>query len=355
MLTNHHEYYSAHYFAELLAGDLKETLDQWKAHADTHPDSEDHKEPPARLRSLAQPYFRSLEKIRRAPDSLAEIQRDFLTGLLPIFGYDLGPSWRAVGHGSATVRIPLIGEVTTQSGAPALWVIEALPTGTSDDELGTDPLSLSPHPSQYAADPQNSNPQLPGRALLSSNPRSIISNPQSLPTWEEVLSKDIFGLDEPPRWVIFISFGQIVLCDRMKWAERRFLSFDLRELFNRREDPTLRATAALLHRDSTCPADGLSLLDGLDESSHKHAFAVSETLKLAVVASIEDLANEAVHYIRTVRKEALFNQPDAKLERELTRDCVRYIYRLLSCFYLEARPELGYLPVKSEEYLKGYS
>jgi hypothetical protein len=24
MLTNHHEYYSAHYFAELLAGDLKE-------------------------------------------------------------------------------------------------------------------------------------------------------------------------------------------------------------------------------------------------------------------------------------------------------------------------------------------
>ncbi len=26
-----------------------------------------------------------------------------------------------------------------------------------------------------------------------------------------------------------------------------------------------------------------------------------------------------------------------------------------SCFYLEARPELGYLPVKSEEYLKGYS
>ena len=141
----------------------------------------------------------------------------------------------------------------------------------------------------------------------------------------------------------------------MKWAERRFLSCDLRELFNRREEPALRATAALLHRDSTCPADGLSLLDGLDESSHKHAFAVSETLKLAVVASIEDLANEAVYYIRTIRKEALFNQPDEKLERELTRDCLRYIYRLLSCFYLEARPELGYLPIKSEEYLTGYS
>ena len=343
MLTNHHEYYSAHYFAELLAGDLKETLERWKVLADEHPDSESRREPPARLRSLAQPYFRALEKIRRAPDSLAETQRDFLTSLLPVFGYTLAPSWRALGHGSSTVRIPLIGEVATQSGAPALWIIETLPIGPSDDELSTDPLSLTPFPSQFTADPQNTNPQLPGKPAAADR------------TWEDILSKDIFAQEEPPRWVIFLSFGQIVLCDRMKWAERRFLSCDLRELFNRREEPALRATAALLHRDSTCPADGLSLLDGLDESSHKHAFAVSEDLKLAVVASIEDLANEAVYYIRNIRKEALFNQPDEKLERQLTRDCLRYIYRMLSCFYLEARPELGYLPIKSEEYLTGYS
>jgi hypothetical protein len=350
MLTNHHEYYSAHYFAELLAGDLRETLERWKNLADQFPDSEAHREPPARLRSLAQPYFRALEKIRRTPDSLAEIQRDFFTSLLPALGYSLSPSWRALGQGSHAVRIPLIGEVTTQSGAPALWIIETLPIGPSDDELATDPLSLTPHPIQYTADPQNQNPQLPGvPAFKIQNPTSHISS------WEEILSQRIFSQEEPPRWIIFLSFGQIVLCDRMKWAERRFLSCDLRELFNRREEPALRATAALLHRDSTCPADGLSLLDGLDESSHKHAFAVSEDLKLAVVASIEDLANEAVHYIRNVRKEALFNQPTEKLERELTRDCLRYLYRLLSCFYLEARPELGYLPIKSEEYLTGYS
>jgi hypothetical protein len=358
-LTNHREYYTEHYFAELLTGDLKATLDQWKAAADEHPDSEDHREPPARLRSLAQPWFRSLEKLRREPASLAALQRDFLATLLPVLGYPLAPTWRALGHGSAAVRIPLLGEVTTQSGAPALWLIEALPTGTADDELSTDPLSLTPQKSQYAADPQHQDPQLPGRAPLSSSsdlrPSTFRPSDSSPRTWEDILSKDIFGLEEPPRWVLFLSFGQIVLCDRMKWAERRFLSFDLREIFNRREDPTLRATAALLHRDSTCPADGLSLLDGLDESSHKHAFAVSNDLKLAVVASIEDLANEAVYYIRIIRKEALFNQPDEKLERELTRDCLRYLYRMLFCFYLEARPELGYLPVQSEEYLSGYS
>ena len=357
-LTNHREYYTEHYFAELLAGDLRATLDQWKAAADEHPDSEDHREPPARLRSLAQPWFRALEKLRREPASLAALQRDFLATLLPVLGYPLAPSWRALGHGSSAVRIPLLGEVTTQSGAPALWLIEALPTGVADDELSTDPLSLTPQKSQYAGDPQHQDPQLPGRAPLSSSdlrPSTFRHSDSSPRTWEDILSKDIFGLEEPPRWVLFLSFGQIVLCDRMKWAERRFLSFDLREIFNRREDPTLRATAALLHRDSTCPADGLSLLDGLDESSHKHAFAVSNDLKLAVVASIEDLANEAVYYIRIIRKEALFNQPDEKLERELTRDCLRYLYRMLFCFYLEARPELGYLPVQSEEYLSGYS
>lgn len=71
---------------------MKETLDRWKAIADAYPDSEDYREPPARLRSLAQPYLRALEKIRRAPDSLAEIQRDFLASILPVFGYDLTPS-----------------------------------------------------------------------------------------------------------------------------------------------------------------------------------------------------------------------------------------------------------------------
>jgi len=353
-LTNHREYYSAHYFAELLSGDLKATLDAWKATALEHPDSEDHREPPARLRGLAREYFKTIERLQRASadDATLTHQQDFLTKLLPTLGYTYDPTFRALGEGSSAIRIPLLGEITTQSGAPALWLIEALPPGTADDDLSSDPLGLTPQLSQYEGDPQKQDPQLPGTPVPNLTLHRDSAGP---PTWEDLLGKEIFSVEEPPRWVIFLSLGQIVLCDRMKWAERRFLSFDLREIFNRRDDPTFRATAALLHRYSTCPADGLSLLDGLDESSHKHAFAVSEDLKLAVVASIEDIANEAVWYIRHVRKEGVFNQPDEKLEYELTRGCLRYLYRLLFCFYLEARPELGYLPVKSEEYLKGYS
>ena len=345
-LNNHREYYSEHYFAEFLDGDLKDILADWKTAALEHPDSEDHREPPARLKGLSLDYFKAIGKLQRSsgePETIAAAQLTLLQSILPILGYTHQSLFKALGETSEALRIPLLGEVSTQAGAPALWIIETLPPGVSDDDLSSDPLSLAPQLSQYEKDPQHDDPQLPGNPPIDDR------------TWEEILSKEIYGLDEPPRWVLFFSLGQIVLCDRMKWAERRFLSFDLREIFNRRDDPTFRATAALLHCDSTCPADGLSLLDGLDESSHKHAFAVSEDLKLAVVASIEDIANEAVWYIRNVRKEGVFNQPDEKLEYELTRGCLRYLYRLLFCFYLEARPELGYLPVKSEEYLKGYS
>jgi hypothetical protein len=76
--------------------------------------------------------------------------------------------------------------------------------------------------------------------------------------------------------------GSICLLDRTKWPERRYLSFDLEEILNRKEDSTLRATAALLHRESICPEEGFALLDTLDDNSHRHAFSVSEKLKDAV-------------------------------------------------------------------------
>ncbi len=356
MITNHREYYTEHYFAELIAKDLKDTLTAWRATAIENPDSESHREPPARLKGLGKNYFKTLELAQHSKTTaeLAQIQAGFLTSLLDVLGFSSQPSFRVLGDRKEATRLPILAEITSQSGAPALWVIEALPdisSSFSSDDISTDPLSLTPLTEQFENDPQLTNPQEPGTPLWKE--QSTTSG--STVSWEEIISKYIFSLEEPPRWIILVSLGQIVLCDRIKWPERRFLSFDLRELFNKKDDSTLRITAALLHRDSTCPADGIALLDGLDENSHKHAFAVSEDLKLAVVASVEDIANEAVYYMREVRKEGIFNQPSEELERELTRGCLRYLYRLLFCFYLEARPELGYLPIKSEEYLKGYS
>ena len=98
-------------------------------------------------------------------------------------------------------------------------------------------------------------------------------------TWDEVVTRRVFGQDHPPRWLLVLSFSRVLLVERGKWTYNRLLRFDLDEILGRREDATLKAAAALLHRDCLLPPNGQSLLDSLDENSHKHAFAVSEDLK----------------------------------------------------------------------------
>jgi hypothetical protein len=345
-ITNHNEYYSQHYLLALFEGDLKDVLTRWEKSATEHPDSEAHRPPPARLRSLAAPYFRLHNRLSRLRDSdsrLAE-QTGWLAEELCALGYEPRSSWRTLTPGG--LRIPLLACVDKPSsdpaisGAPLLWVLPALGPAVEPD---LDPLTLTLDDSQYANDPAKSDPQ-----------ESFV-RPEATMAWEEIITRHVFTLDEPPRWVLLVSFGQICLIDRTKWPERRYLSFNLQEILNRKEEGTLRATAALLHRESICPAEGFALLDSLDENSHRHAFSVSEDLKDAVRECVELLGNEAVYFMREVRKDAVFSAPDSKLAHELTRGCLRYLYRLIFILYLEARPALGYLPIKSEEYLKGYS
>lgn len=40
---------------------------------------------------------------------------------------------------------------------------------------------------------------------------------------------------------------------------------------------------------------------------------------------------------------------------QLTLECLRYMYRMLFILFIEARPELGYAPIRELSYLKGYS
>lgn len=339
-IENRNEYYSQHYLLALLEGDLKDLVARWDQTAGDHPDSEEHRPPPAKIRGLGAPYFRLYNRWERLRDPAARLaaQTDWLRGFLSALHYQPQTTWRTVAQGG--LRLPLLTTVEKGSGAPLLWVLPVLPP---TDSPGMDPLSLGVDPAQYAEDPLRDDPQETG------------NQPGPEATWEEIITRHIFSLDEPPRWVLLASFGQICLIDRTKWPERRYLAFDLREIFNRREESTLRATAALLHRESICPAEGFALLDTLDENSHRHAFSVSEDLKDAVRESVELLGNEAVYYMREVRHDKVFSTPDDKLAQELTRGCLRYLYRLLFIHYLEARPDLGYLPVKSEEYLQGYS
>src|SRR5262249_16659318 len=92
--------------------------------------------------------------------------------------------------------------------------------------------------------------------------------------------------------------------------------------------------------------------DRLDEESHKHTAKVSEDLKYNVREAIELLGNEAIYYLREVLKEKVYGAISAE---DLSRECLRYLYRLLFLFYIEARPALGYAPMDREEFRTGYS
>ena len=169
---------------------------------------------------------------------------------------------------------------------------------------------------------------------------------------EELLGRLLYDLDESPRWIILISENQIALIDRNKWNEKRFLVFDLDDIFGRNEESTLQAMAVLLHRDSLCPKDGGSLLDVLDDNSHKHASGVSRDLKYALRQCIEILGNEVVYDMKERQKVQVY---DRNLAEDLTLQCLRYMYRILFMLFIEAKPELGYAPMKAQTYESGYS
>ncbi|MDT8391923.1 MAG: hypothetical protein RRC34_15590 [Lentisphaeria bacterium] len=334
-IGNINEFYTDHYLAAVLENDLKDLFRTW-----TEMDREKTGQisPPRALNNLHKPYFRLLSELERAwdPAEIAARQRTLIAELLHALGYSLQPteiSLDGLGKKEDNVVLPILGGVKNAAGAPLLWIIETI---CPVEEMQS-PLDQQLDPCQIAD------------SALSSLPEH-----ESL---EELISKRIFSLPEPPRWVLAINLGGIELIDRSKWAEKRLLRFDVKEIFDRRESTTLRAMAALLHRESVCPEEGMPLLDTLAENSHKHAYAVSEDLKYAAREAIELLGNEAVYYIREVRKEAIFGKTGKPVldEAELTNECLRYLYRLLFLFYIEAREELGYAPLNSEEYRLGYS
>ena len=82
---------------------------------------------------------------------------------------------------------------------------------------------------------------------------------------------------------------------------------------------------------------------------------MSEDLKYALRESIELIGNEAIRYLREVLKDKVYDRTDDALAGQLGLECLRYMYRLLFLFYIESRPDLGYAPMNSETYLKGYS
>ncbi|MEO7034253.1 MAG: hypothetical protein ABI548_10205 [Polyangiaceae bacterium] len=326
------EFFSQHYLDALLEKDLKDTLTRWanRKKDDKVPAPQD------RLARLADPYFRLAARAEGVsdPSQRLELSEGFHADLLSALGYERTPS--AVLLDDDRILPVLYAEQQNQK--PWLWVVEA-PFPMSDDDA--DPFGESPLPRQIAR-------------LAANGDGSGREAELATETWRELFDGPIFRAEEPPRWVIFVAGSDVFLLDRDKWHQGKYLHFQLGRLLGLRDPKALQATAGLLHREVLLPEGGQSLLEKLDEESHKHAFAVSTDLKFGAQQAIELLGNEAVRYRLEVQKKKTY---DDELDvRELTRECITYLYRLLFLFYVEARgPELGVVPMQSDAFRLGYS
>lgn len=327
-LTNRGEYLSAHYLAEVLPTTLKGReglVTRW---------SEEERggrvTPRAGLRGFRRDYFD--RKIELADPELFDPKRlrDLHVGLLKVLGFaDPQPQMLTVERAGQEQEIPVAhAELGTGHGIVALdcgWAV--------DTDAAQDPTEAG-----RLLDPV----ELAGGERLETGAK--------LASW-------LFAAEDPPRYVLIMSGGVITLADRSVWGEGRYLAVSLDVAYGRNDERELDVVAALFGADSLRPPaeGGSEPLADLVAGSRQHAVGVSGELREGLRTSVELIANEVLNRIRQAgyRPEQVADLDE--LARDLSREALRYLYRILFLLYAEARPELGVLPVNDPDYVSGYS
>ena len=165
----------------------------------------------------------------------------------------------------------------------------------------------------------------------------------------------IFTADEPPAYLLICSGAAITLLDRDRWGEGVYLGANLDDAVARadtRAKGELAAIAALFSADTINPGHNAeSVLSGLVQRGINESAGVSKDLRYGIRRSVELLAKAVVSDIRHRQRRAW----QSLNPNEITRQCLRYLYRIIVLLYAEARPELGILPVHDPDYMDGYS
>jgi hypothetical protein len=341
-INNVGEYYSSHYLDSTFAGDIRQQVARWR--------EQGSQSVPRKLQQLSPKFFQVKaqaleedmpERRWRAGDELA----GWHAHLLHVLGYgDLEPLDLPVEGGKSFV--PLLGRVN-RYGKPWMVIGETVfclsDASIKDGMPSESPLEMVPLPDQ-----------------LSQVEHTLCSG-----DWERLIGR-VFTEEDAPRWMLFLAGSEVLLLDKHTYAQGRYLAFDLDDAFGRKETATFDHIAAFLGRETLCP-EGESdevLHDKLEEQSHRFAHGVTESLQWSVRQAITLLANEWVDdrrrrklsYTRLNPGEAADGEPlDVTAER-LKHEALVFVYRLLFCFYAEARGgELGILPITDDAYRLGYS
>ena len=355
-ILNVGEYFSSHYLDTAFAKDIKALLDRWR--------DAGSQSPPRRLQALSTSYFRAKSQAleEELPENRAQAGDETASWhgrLLEALGYaDLRSFDFPVEGGKRFV--PTLGRVNRYN-QPWLVVCEThftLPDGSlKEGRPSEDPFEMQPALAQLH-DPSE-------HALCEG-------------AWSRCLGR-VFTEEEAPRWILFLGGSQILLLDRNTYSQGRYLAFDLDDAFGRRERETFNHIAAFLSAEALCPGGESAevLLENLGAQSHRFAHGVTEKLQVAVREAIVDLVNEWAYDRTERRKLALqrFRPEEARAggapahqwkqlddgsyeitAEHLKREALTFVYRLLFCFYAEARGgELEILPIDDDKYRLGYS
>ncbi len=345
-ISNVGEYYSAHYLDTTFAKDIRELTAKWKERGS--------EAPPRRLQALAEPYFRAKgqaleeDNPERRWQNRAEYEdlSKWHNLLLGALGYT-GLARQDVPVEGGQSFVPTV-DCVRRYNKPWLAICETAfcwPEASLKEGMASeDPLETVPFADQLTEDEH--------QVKLCSG------------DWTRLASR-LFTEEDAPRWMMLLAGSAIVLLDRTTYAQGRYLAFDLDDAFGRKERDTFDCMAAFLSSETLCPGGESDkvLHDKLEEQSHKFAHGVTEALQLAVHEAIELLANEWVDDRR--RKHLSYKEVEDPFSgtgkrtvsaQDLKHESLVYVYRLIFCFYAEARgAELGILPINDDAYRLGYS
>lgn len=355
-LVNRGDYFSAHYLAEVFPKDLKSgLLATWKEREDATKEADSADAPSGAaatdalpttprvgLRELRRPYFKARAFFAEAAAEQSQTDTDTTT-------YD-APSWR---EQAAELNASVLRALGYDAKPQTLTVERADHTyevRVAHAEPGLVALDCG-----WAAEPDAAlEPDGAGRLLH----RLPLEGSAEIATGSK-LASFLFACEEAPRYVLLLVGGVVVLADRAVWGEGRYLAASLDAALERndgRAGGELDTVAALFGADSlrTPEEGGENPLAGLVDKSTKHAVGVSSELRDGLRTSVELIANEILERMRGagVRPQDVKELPD--LSKELTRESLRYLYRILFLLYAEARPELGIVPSDYPEYHQGY-
>lgn len=167
------------------------------------------------------------------------------------------------------------------------------------------------------------------------------------------LISELYQTDEAPLFIVLMAGRWLILTERERWPEGRYLAADALLAVERNDTKRggeLDRFLAVFGRDSLHPdASEQIWWNGVIESSVKHTVGVSKDLREGIRLSIEIIANDVL-----TRRTAAGIPNDDVDGQSLARQSLRFLYRILFLLYAEASSEMGVIPVGDEQYDQGY-